>query len=186
MKEARIKSRLIVQLNPNDNESILDFGCGTGTLTLMIKKAGPGCEVYGIDIDPEVLEIARKKARDDEVDVHFIEYNGITLPFNGDNFDKVVTSLVLHHLSAVQKTRLFRELYRVLKKDGELHILDFGIQRTLYARLLSSVLKLLEPIEDNILGKIPEYLKLSGFEDIEEVHYENIPIGTLSFSRSKK
>jgi hypothetical protein len=43
--------------------------------------------------------------------------------------------------------------------------MDFGIQRSLYARLLSSVLKFLEPIEDNILGKIPEYLKLSGFED---------------------
>lgn len=186
MKETKIKSRLIAQLNPKDNEKILDFGCGTGTLTLMIKIAGPGCEVYGIDIDPEVLAIAGKKAVHDNGDIHLILYNGMTLPFDGDRFDKVVTSLVVHHLSTEAKPRLFRELYRVLKKGGELHILDFGIQRSLYAKLLSSVLKFLEPIEDNILGKIPEYLKLPGFEDIEEVQYENTLIGTLSFYRAKK
>jgi ubiquinone/menaquinone biosynthesis C-methylase UbiE len=93
---------------------------------------------------------------------------------------------MVHHLSKEDKPRLFRELYRVMKKGGELHILDFGIQRSLYARLLSFFLKFLEPIEDNILGKIPVYVKLSGFEDGEEVHYEQTPIGTLSFYRAKK
>jgi ubiquinone/menaquinone biosynthesis C-methylase UbiE len=115
MKETRVKSRLILQLNPNDNERILDFGCGTGTLTLMIKRAVSGCIVYGIDIDPEVLEIAGKKARHDDVDVHLILYNGIALPFDDGSFDKVVTSLVIHHLSRKEKTRLFGELHRVLK-----------------------------------------------------------------------
>lgn len=186
MKETTVKSRLIAQLNPNGNERILDFGCGTGTLTLMIKKAGPGCDVYGIDIDPEVLEIAGKKARHDFSNVHFILYDGITLPFDGDSFDKIVTSLVIHHLSPEKKPGIFRELHRVLKKGGELHILDFGIQRSFYARLLTSILKFLEPIEENLLGKIPEYLKLSGFVDIEEVNYENTLLGTVSFYRSKK
>jgi ubiquinone/menaquinone biosynthesis C-methylase UbiE len=186
MKEIKIKSRLIAQLNPNDTERILDFGCGTGTLTLMIKKAGSGCDVYGIDIDPQVLEIAEKKARYEMVDIHVILYNGITLPFTDEIFDKVVISLVVHHLSKEERPRLFRELYRVLKKGGELHILDFGIQRSLYTRLITSVLKFFEPIKENLLGKIPEYLKLSCFKDVEEVNYENTLIGTVSFYRSKK
>lgn len=186
MKETKIKNRLIAQLNPTDTEKILDFGCGTGTLTLMIKTAGSDCDVYGIDIDPEVLAIAGMKARHDNVDVHLVLYNGINLPFGNNSFDKVVTSLVVHHLSPEEKTRVFRELYRVLKNSGELHILDFGIQRSLYARLITSVLKFLEPIEENIRGKIPEYLKLSDFETIEEVGYENTLVGSISFYRSEK
>ena len=186
MKEATIKSRLVAQLNPGNHERVLDFGCGTGTLTLMIKKAGPGCDVYGIDIDPAVLEIAGEKARRDHVDVHLILYNGTSLPFDRESFDKIATSLVVHHLSPEEKTRLFRELYRVLKKGGEFHILDFGIQRSLYTQLVTSFLKFLEPIEENLLGKIPEYLEFSGFEKPEEVGYENTLIGTLCFYRSKK
>ncbi len=186
MKETEIKTRLIMQLSPEDNERILDFGCGTGTLMLMIKKTRPGCVVYGIDIDPQVLEIAEKKSHHEGVEVHLILYNGITLPFADETIDKVVTSFVLHHLSTEEKFRIFKEIYRVLKKSGEMHILDFGIQRTFYTRLLTSVTKLFEPIEDNILGKIPEYLVISGFENVEELHSENTLVGAVSFYRSKK
>ena len=186
MKETQLKSQLIRQLNPTDNEKILDFGCGTGTLMLMIKKTRPGCAVFGIDIDSQVLEIAEKKSYREGMDIHLIKYDGISLPFANESFDKVVTSFVLHHLSTEEKFKIFKEIYRVLKKSGELHILDFGIQRTLYTRLLTSVTKRLEPIEDNISGKIPEYLILSGFEGVQELHSENTFVGTVSFYRSKK
>lgn len=186
MKETLLKSRLVTQVNPKDNEKILDFGCGTGTLTLMIKKAKPGCTVYGIDIDPQILEIAEKKAEHEGVDVHLVKYDGITLPFDDESHDKVVTSLVVHHLSREEKFRIFREIYRVLKRGGEFHIMDFGIQRSLYAKLITSVTRFLEPIEENILGKIPGYLVISGFGGVEEVYSENTLFGSVSFYRSKK
>jgi len=152
----------------------------------MIKMAGPGSEVYGIDIDPQVLEIAEKKARQDEVDIHLILYDGATLPFVDETFDKIVSSLMIHHLSREEKSRLLRELYRVLKKGRELHIMDFGVQRSLYTRFVSSLLKLLEPTEENLLGRIPEYMRISGFEAVEEVWYENTLMGSVSFYRGKK
>jgi ubiquinone/menaquinone biosynthesis C-methylase UbiE len=186
IRETRLKSYLITQLNPKDNEKILDFGCGTGTLMLMVKKARPGSVVHGIDIDPRMLEAANKKAHQAGVEVHLIKYDGITLPFADETFDKVVTSLVLHHLSTQEKFWIFREIYRVLKRSGELHIMDFGIQRTMYTRLLTSITKRLEPIGDNILGKIPEYLIISGFKDVEDLHSENTLFGSVSFYRSKK
>jgi ubiquinone/menaquinone biosynthesis C-methylase UbiE len=186
MSEIKIKSRLIAQLDPNGEEKILDFGCGTGTLTLMIKQAGAGCFVYGIDIDPQVLEIAQRKARRDGVDVHLIRYDGVTLPFPEGNFDKLVSSLVLHHLSHDEKNLLLRELYRVLKKGGVLHVMDFGIQRSRYTKFITSVLKNLEPIEDNILGKIPRFLATAGFTGVEEAGYENTPLGSVSFYRAGK
>ncbi len=42
---------------------ILDIGCGTGTLDIIIKKAYPDAEVVGIDGDPKILEIARSKIK---------------------------------------------------------------------------------------------------------------------------
>lgn len=127
MKEIRIKSQLVAQLDPKNNESILDFGCGTGTLTMMIKKAKPNCMVSGIDVDPQVLKIAQSKARLENTDINFIEYDAITLPFVDESIDKVAASLVLHHLSTVEKYIAFKGIYRVLKKGGELHILDISV-----------------------------------------------------------
>lgn len=186
MKETRIKTRLVTLVNPGDHERILDFGCGTGTLTMMIKKAEPGCAVFGIDIDPQMLAIAGKKARRDGVNVHFIRYDGAILPFAEGSFDKVVTSLVIHHLSPAEKTRLFRELYRVLKNGGELHVLDFGIQRSLYTKIVTSFLKVLEPIEENLRGTILEYLQQAGFTHAGETGYENTLVGTVVFYWSGK
>jgi len=186
MRETHLKSQLVVQLNLKDDEKILDFGCGTGTLMLMIKKTKPGCVVYGIDIDLQVLEIAERKSHREGADIHLIIYDGTTLPCVDETFDKVVTSFVLHHLSTEEKFGIFKEIFRVLKKNGELHILDFGIQKTLYTRFLTSVTKLLEPIEDNIRGRIPEYLIISGFKKVEELQSENTLVGAVSFYRSKK
>jgi ubiquinone/menaquinone biosynthesis C-methylase UbiE len=120
------------------------------------------------------------------MDIHLMRYNGVTLPFADRTFDKVVSSLVVHHLSAGERPGIFKELHRVLKNGGELHILDFGIQRTRYARSVTAVLKYLEPIGENLHGMIPEYLRLAEFKDIEEVHYENTLFGSVSLYRSKK
>lgn len=186
MRETELKSRLVAQLNLKAGENILDFGCGTGTLTVMIKKAKPGCMVNGIDVDPEVLEIAKSKARLENTDINFLEYDGITLPFADESFDKVATSLVLHHLSTAEKHTAFKEIYRVLKKGGEFHILDIGVPRSGLMRALSSIAKYFEPIEDNILGKIPGLVVGAGFVNVKETGSDNTLFGTVTFYGSKK
>jgi ubiquinone/menaquinone biosynthesis C-methylase UbiE len=184
MKGAYLRPLLVDQLNLRGNERVLDFGCGTGTLALMIKKSCPGCSVTGIDVDPQVLGIAREKSRGAGVD--FAEYDGITLPFADGSFDKVVTSFVLHHLTTSQKAVALKEIHRVLRKGGELHVLDFGVPESRYAAIIGSFLKHLEPVEDNLRGKIPEYLAAAGFERVDKPHSENTLLGTVTFYLSEK
>lgn len=60
--EEALKIVLITQAHIQPGQDVLDVGCGTGTLTLMIKQTHPNATLYGLDVDPQALNIARKKA----------------------------------------------------------------------------------------------------------------------------
>lgn len=62
MPERKFKSALIAQANVSRGQRVLDFGCGTATLTLMIEAQAPEAEVVGVDVDERALAIATRKA----------------------------------------------------------------------------------------------------------------------------
>ena len=95
--------KLIENTNIQPGMKILDLGCGTGTLTLMIQRAYPDVNITGLDGDVEVLDIARKKSHG--VDVQWDEGLASSLPYPDSFFDRVVTSLVIHHLTTADKRR---------------------------------------------------------------------------------
>ena len=61
LKDEVFKRRLVAQVKPLPDQRILDVGCGTGTLTLLLKRAAPNAVVIGLDADPTMLRIARTK-----------------------------------------------------------------------------------------------------------------------------
>ena len=61
MRESVFKHRLIINAHIEERDRVLDLGCGTGTLTLLIKKMHPLAIVFGLDGDETVLNIAREK-----------------------------------------------------------------------------------------------------------------------------
>lgn len=71
MQESKFKGYLIGQANLIPGQQILNLGCGTGTLTLMIKHVQPKAEVVGLDADPEILAIAKAKAEQNRVKLNF-------------------------------------------------------------------------------------------------------------------
>src|SRR5262245_59380376 len=108
-------------------ESILDVGCGTGTLAIAAKRrVGPTGTVYGIDASPEMIARASKKARKAGVEVSF--NNGVVeaLPFPDAQFDTVLSTLMLHHLPRKARQDCVREMRRVLKSGGRVLAVDFG------------------------------------------------------------
>ncbi len=105
--------------------SVLDVGCGTGTLALMAKtQLGPQGKVCGIDAAPEMIQVARHKASDQNRDVDFRQAVIESLPFEDATFDVILSTLMFHHLPDDLKQRGLAEMYRVLKPGGRILIVD--------------------------------------------------------------
>lgn len=180
MPEAKFKETLINEARLNGHEQILDFGCGTGTLVIMLKKKYPDAAITGVDIDPNILKIAGDKTTKLKLDIRLDTYEGRSLPYPDNYFDKVMSSLVFHHLTSDQKVNVLKEIYRILKPGGTLHIGDMGVQHGIMMHLVASILRKLEPIDDNIKGLIPEFMNQAGFKSVREAYHLNTSIGTLA------
>lgn len=95
-----------------------------GTFAVVIKRSIPGAEVISIDGDERILEIARQKSEKANVDVKLHQCFASHLPFKDNYFDRALFCLFFHHLTIGQKIPTIKEVLRVLKPDGELHVTD--------------------------------------------------------------
>lgn len=189
LPEKRFKSKLLKLANIEGNQHILDFGCGTGTLVIMIKNINPKAAVFGVDVDSNVLKIAAKKVAEEKSEIFLSTYDGITLPYADNAFDKVISTLVFHHLTREQKIRALAEILRVLKKDGELYIWDFGKTNNILLRVLFFIWRLLDGLEntrDNFNGILPVLIAEAGFNNVRETKEDTSIFGTLYFYSANK
>jgi ubiquinone/menaquinone biosynthesis C-methylase UbiE len=121
----REKTLQLARLKPG--ESVLDVGCGTGTLAIAAKRhVGSSGAVHGIDASPEMIARAETKARKTGVKVAFKNAAAQALPFPGAQFDAVLTTMMLHHLPRKARQQCTGEMRRVLKPGGRVLAVDFG------------------------------------------------------------
>lgn len=189
MRESSFKNRLIQQIQLTSGQRVLDLGCGTGTLTLLIKQANPNTEVFGLDADPKVLEIARGKNASVGMDIIFDQGMSFELPYPDHSFDRVVSCLMFHHLSHESKKATLDEIYRVLKPDGELHLADWGKPHNQLMRIAFLSIQILDGFtttKDNVEGLLPKLIKHSGFNVVKETSRFMTIYGTLSLYHAKK
>ncbi|MBL9100955.1 MAG: class I SAM-dependent methyltransferase [Myxococcales bacterium] len=189
MREATFKSRLIAQAGVHPGHHVLDVGCGTATLTMAIKQAEPMAEVVGLDGDPEVLRRAARKAADAGVVITLDEGFSDQLPYADASFDRVLTSLLLHHLDRGSKRRTLAEIHRVLRPGGQLHIADWGRAADPVMRAAFLLVQLLDGFAnttDNVRGRIPAMLSEAGFVDVAETDRLRTVFGTLSLYRGTR
>ncbi len=185
VKDTIYKRRLIEQARIQAGQRVLDLGCGTGTLAVMVKQSEPLAEVTGLDADPQMLGVARAKAAEQGAAVTFDQGLATELPYPDASFDRVLSSLMIHHLTTQQKEQAGRELARVLKPGGQLHVVDFGKPQTLYGKLLKPLLHEFEEVNDNVDGRLPGIFQAAGFKMRELGNYSTF-FGELAFLQGEK
>jgi len=125
-KEHMFREQLLQLARITKGESVLDVGCGTGTLAIAAKqRVGPEGAVYGVDASPEMLARAEKKARRAGVEVFFMNGLAEALPFPDARFDVVLSAVMLHHLPKKARLQCAKEIRRVLKPNARLLAVDF-------------------------------------------------------------
>ena len=127
-REGALRERMLDLGNVAPGESMLDVGCGTGTLAIAAKRRVGTGAVRGIDASPEMIARARKKASRANVDVAFEVASAEALPFSDRQFDVVSSTVMLHHLRRAARQACVREIRRVLKSGGRLLVVDFGVK----------------------------------------------------------
>lgn len=107
-------------------ESVLDVGCGTGTLAQVIaERVGHEGKVAGVDPSPEMIARARMKAKKRAQAIDFRLESAEALSFADQSFDVVVSSFAVHHLPGGVAERVLGEIARVLKPAGRICLVDF-------------------------------------------------------------
>lgn len=187
--ESLFVSRLAEQARIQSDHRVLDLGCGTATLTLFLKQAHPEAEVFGLDADPRVLEIAREKAA--SARLHILLNRGMAdaLPFADNTFDRVLSSLLFHHLTREQKLRALQEAFRVLRPGGGLQIADWGKAENWRMRMAFLLVQCLDGFRttgDNVHGLLTELVSQAGFASVRESQRFRTLFGTLSLYQAQK
>jgi len=187
----RWRAALLAQLAPREGDVIADVGCGTGTQLVKIGRAAPGVTLVGIDPDPEVLQRARRKlararvvaaltrghARDAEA---LLRHRGV---------NKVVSSLVFHQVPLVEKEAGLAAMRAALVPAGELHVADYGLQRTPLMRNLFRIVQAGDGFantEPNARGVLPELMAKVGFARVRETAVIATPTGSVSLYRAER
>ncbi len=166
---------------PRAGDVIVDVGCGTGSLALMLARTESEARIVGVDPDPEVLAIAGRKTQA----VRWVVGRGDALGelLGGGTADTVVSSLVLHQCPVPVKRAVLASMAGVLRPGGRLVITDYGLQRSALMRLAFRTVQFADGKADtqpNADGVLPEMIAAAGFTDVREA--DVIPTVTGSIS----
>lgn len=139
---------------------ILDVGCGTGNFS--VKLANMGCKVTGIDISNEMLNVAKKKSNEQNLDIEFFNMDINDLKFEDNSFDVAFSMTAFEFIEDAKKA--LEELFRVVKKDGQI-LIGVIAGNSSWSELYKS-----EPFKETVF----RYAKFRTLEEIKNWNKEKL------------
>jgi ubiquinone/menaquinone biosynthesis C-methylase UbiE len=176
--------KLAGQAELGSAQRVLEIGCGTGNLSLLVKRMHPQLEVTGLDPDPKALARARRKARGAGLALQLDRGFADQLPYPDCSFDRVLSALMFHHLDADLRAASLREVLRVLRPQASLHLMDFGGDSH-HLRGLARFTRS-RTLQDNWDDRILTLLREAGFSKPAETGHLTKRIGRLTYYRASR
>ena len=186
--QARIQSLLVDHFEWTGKGKVLDIGCGSGAVTIMVAKKYPDAHVTGIDYWGGAWEYSRgvceRNAQIEGVSdrVTFQKASASSLPFDDEFFDIVMSNLTFHEVADTKdKVLLIKEAIRVLKKGGVFAFQDLFLWKRVYGDM------------DDLLNRIRiwgidsvEFINTSESQFIPKALKLSFMVGTIGILRGRK
>ena len=176
-----LRMALLDQAALQPHHRVLDVGCGTGSLAVLVKRLYPTVDVTGVDPDPKALARAERKANRTGVSVRFDRGFADALPYPGAIFDRVFSSLMFHHIPLSDKEQSLREIRRVLRPGGRLEFLDIANPGSHSHGLLSRLIHSHAQVRDNVDERILALMTSAGFEKPTRAADRSLLFGQVAF-----
>lgn len=151
-----------------EGESVLDLGSGAGfDCFIAARKVGDKGRVIGVDMTPEMIEKARANAEQNGIDnVEFRPGEIENLPLPESSVDVVISNCVIN--LSVDKLRVFREIYRVLKPGGRLAISDIVLLKELPEKIRENMNAYTACVSGALhIDRYVEHIRDAGFKELE-------------------
>ena len=176
VKQRKVKHRKVKQRKvkhhkvSNHDISILDVGCSVGISTTFLREAFPNCHIEGIDLSPYFLAIASFNARHSKT-LSFSHQNAEFTNFQDKKFDLVCSSFLFHELPKTARLAILKEIFRILKPEGTIAILDLN-PLILKEKLSKNKLRKLffESTEPHIF----DYYQCDLIEELKTIGFTNV------------
>lgn len=181
----KVYEALIAQAELADADRVLEIGCGTGNVTIRAKRGHPAIEVVGCDTDPRALARAQRKARGLS-GISFDRAYAQKLPYADGEFDRVLSSMMLHHLDDDVKADAAAEVFRVLRPGGRLHLVDVGGDMTVRDGLAARRMLRSRHVAGNLGDSIPRLLRTAGFDCTQVATHRQRFAGRLTYYRATR
>lgn len=156
------------------NGKVVEIGCGSGYGSKLISHYFKPREIYGIDIDEKMIELAKKNK---PFQATFVVGDVTNLPFKDNSIDGVFDFVILHHISNWKKA--IDEIYRILKKGGQVFIEDASLETfsTPFGRIIKIFTN--HPYKSMYrMNEFFDYFEKKGFRIIKKRVYK--PLGLTS------
>jgi ubiquinone/menaquinone biosynthesis C-methylase UbiE len=120
----KMREVVVDALELKSGQRLLELGCGSGRLAIKIKREHPEVAITAVDGNSDIMKVAKNRAGQAGVDIDFVLGDFVTCPLEGV-YDRVYSTLVLHHLNLEAKQEVFARIKGLLAEDGKFVIADF-------------------------------------------------------------
>lgn len=176
-----VRAALLDQAVVRPGHRVLDMGCGTGSLVVLIKRQYPEVDVVGLDPDPRALARARRKGQRAALSIQLNRGFSDALPYPEGSFDRVFSSFMFHHLEAAEQEKTLREVRRVLKPGAAFHMLDFARPDSKSAGRLTRLLHSSHRLKGNSDERILSLMSQAGLSDARRRGARRLLVGHVAY-----
>jgi ubiquinone/menaquinone biosynthesis C-methylase UbiE len=179
LRDDVMRRALLDESGIGSGHHVLEIGCGTGELTVMLAMRAPYAHVYALDPNPRKL--ARAIGKSWECGHPYKVFRGVAqrLPFPARSMDRVYASFALCCMTRAQKLAALREVRRVLHVEGSLHVVDFARPETRWEHFLARTLLRGERLRPHLAGELPALIEQAGLVRASQTATVSAPAGRL-------